>query len=116
MKSAQRIKQIEAGQRNLSAHIVEAVFYLEDVRDRLIAELTDNCDGVVATFDNNPDFWKAYPGLFGVPHQVHRIAAALAVADIAADTGVRPDIRIQSTRAATGSRSRSNSLPLNSAR
>jgi transcriptional regulator with XRE-family HTH domain len=96
MKSAQRIKEIETGRRSLAEHVSWAILDLEEIRDQLIDELSQADSGTLTTFDNNPDFWKAYPGLRGVPHHVHRIAAAFAAANIADSTGQRPDVRIVS--------------------
>jgi len=93
-----RISEAERGLRPVPEWVPEQVAALEQARDDLadimIGTLEEEPDVFLVVHDSDATLWAAHPELreLRVPAAVHRVAAALAAAEVEAATGKRPRI------------------------
>lgn len=93
-----RVSEAERGLRPVPDWLPEQIAALETARDDLadimIGTLEEEPAAFLLVHDSDASLWAVHPELeeIRMPAAVHRVAAALAAAEIEADTGRRPQI------------------------
>ena len=101
-----RVSECERRVRRVPAWLPEQLLALEQARDRLTAlmvgALTGDPELALVVHATDASLHAAHPEMTGIPACVHRVAAALAAAQVERDTGERPRIAFAEAGQAPG--------------